>query len=85
MKINLPVTDVERTFPDNAQLLSLTDKKGLTTYANQAFIEVSGFSAGELVGRNHNVVRHPDMPPAAFADLWTTLKSGRPWMGLVKN
>ncbi|MEJ2687868.1 MAG: PAS domain-containing protein, partial [Gammaproteobacteria bacterium] len=85
MKINLPVTGNERTFSENEHLLSLTDLKGIITYANRNFIEISGFPAEELQGRNHNIVRHPDMPPAAFDDLWTTLKAGKPWMGLVKN
>ena len=49
------------------------------------FIDISGFTENELIGVSHNIVRHPDMPPEAFADLWTTLKAGRPWSGLVKN
>ena len=85
MKINRPVTDRERTFPEDVQLVSTTDTKGIITYANEAFVEISGFSRDELIGRNHNLVRHPDMPPAAFADLWQTIKQGRPWMGIVKN
>ncbi len=85
MKINLPVTGTERTFPEHEHLLSLTDLKGIIRYANRNFIEVSGFSAEELEGRNHNIVRHPDMPPAAFDDLWKTLKTGKPWLGIVKN
>ena len=85
MKINLPVTDHERTFPEDVQLVSTTDTKGIITYANDAFVEISGYSRDELIGRNHNLVRHPDMPPAAFADLWQTIKQGKPWMGIVKN
>ncbi|MGA7802511.1 MAG: PAS domain-containing methyl-accepting chemotaxis protein [Gammaproteobacteria bacterium] len=85
MKVNLPVTGNERTFSDDQHLLSLTDLKGIITYANQNFVEVSGFSAEELARKNHNIVRHPDMPPAAFDDLWKTLKAGKPWMGIVKN
>ncbi len=85
MKINQPVTDHERTFPESVQLVSTTDLKGITTYANDAFVEISGFSREELIGKNHNIVRHPDMPPAAFADLWQTIKQGKPWMGIVKN
>src|SRR5690606_28648543 len=54
-------------------------------YANPAFIEVSGFTRDELIGKPHNIIRHPDMPPAAFADLWKTLKEGKPWLGVVKN
>ena len=85
MKTNLPVTGVERDYPDDANILSTTDPKGRITYANAEFVEVSGFSEGELLGKSHNIVRHPDMPPAAFENLWSCLKSGKPWMGIVKN
>jgi methyl-accepting chemotaxis protein len=85
MKSNLPVTNNEVPYPDGEILVSKTDLKGVITYANPAFIEISGFSERELMGKSHNVVRHPDMPPAAFEDLWDTLKDGRPWTNLVKN
>ena len=85
MRKNLPVTNVETKVRDNQYLISKTDMKGRLIYANPAFIEVSGFSRDELIGKAHNVIRHPDMPPAAFADLWKTLKAGKPWLGLVKN
>jgi aerotaxis receptor len=85
MKINQPVTQTEKPYPKGKYLVSRTDLKGITTYANDAFIELSGFSRDELIGRNHNVVRHPDMPPQAFQNLWDTIKSGRPWRGIVKN
>lgn len=85
MKVNLPVTEVERVLPEKQQLISLTDKKGLITEANDVFVAVSGFSRDELLHKNHNLVRHPDMPPAAFANLWDTLNTGKPWMGIVKN
>ena len=85
MKINLPVTDVERAVPAGKRLISLTDQKGIITEANDEFVAVSGFSQDELIHKSHNLVRHPDMPPAAFADLWGTLKAGKPWMGIVKN
>ncbi len=85
MKNNLPVTQIERPFPKGRYIVSKTDLKGITTYANSTFIEISGFSAEELIGKNHNVVRHPDMPVQAFAWLWNTLKDGRPWRGIVKN
>jgi aerotaxis receptor len=85
MKNNQPVTQREVPFPANTCLVSRTDLKGIITDANEAFINISGFTREELIGKNHNVVRHPDMPEAAFADLWATVKSGLPWRGLVKN
>lgn len=85
MKQNLPVIDRETELEEGVSLVSKTDLKGVIIYANEAFIKVSGFSADELIGRSHNIVRHPDMPPAAFAWMWRTLQRGRPWRGLVKN
>jgi len=85
MKINLPVTEREVSLRDDSAIISTTDLKGQLTHVNREFVAVSGFEPDELIGRNHNVVRHPDMPPEAFADLWDNLKAGRPWMGLVKN
>ncbi|HRP96012.1 MAG TPA: methyl-accepting chemotaxis protein [Rhodocyclaceae bacterium] len=85
MKVNLPVTSNERHLPRGEYIVSKTDLKGATTYANETFIEVSGFSAEELIGKNHNIVRHPDMPPQAFKWLWDTIREGRPWRGVVKN
>jgi aerotaxis receptor len=85
MKINLPVTQTEIRLDDNVTIISTTDKNGLITSVNADFIHISGFGIDELIGAPHNLVRHPDMPPEAFTDLWQTLKSGRPWMGIVKN
>ena len=85
MKINLPVSQREIPVDPDTNILSTTDLKGRVTYVNPDFVAISGFSEEELLGRSHNIVRHPDMPPAAFADLWRTLQSGRSWMGLVKN
>lgn len=85
MKKNLPVTQVEVPFPKGSYIVSRTDLKGITTYGNDTFVDISGFSREELIGKNHNVVRHPDMPPQAFAWLWETIKTGRPWRGVVKN
>ncbi|MDP1524368.1 MAG: PAS domain-containing methyl-accepting chemotaxis protein [Rhodocyclaceae bacterium] len=85
MKNNGPVTQREAPFPRGKYLVSKTDLKGIITYCNDAFIELSGFTKDELIGKSHNIVRHPDMPPAAFGDLWETVKSGRPWRGFVKN
>ncbi len=85
MKINMPVTDHEVIMKPGDILVTRTDLKGIITYANDAFVEISGFTREELVGKNHNVVRHPDMPPAAFEDLWNTIKKGQPWTAPVKN
>lgn len=85
MKKNLPITNNEITFPFGKNLVSKTDLKGVITYVNDDFVRLSGFSREELTGKSHNVVRHPDMPPQAFADLWCTVEAGRPWRGLVKN
>lgn len=85
MRNNQPVTQREFEFPDNATLMSTTDTESYVTYANAAFMQVSGFSHEEIQGQPHNVVRHPDMPKEAFADMWQTLKGGEPWTALVKN
>src|SRR5690606_26437796 len=85
MRNNQPVTQRERTFPDQQRLISTTDLKGQITYCNKAFIEISGFSAAELLRAPHNLVRHPDVPSAVFEHMWQTLKQGQPWMGVVKN
>jgi methyl-accepting chemotaxis protein len=85
MKINEPVTEREVPFPEGAILVSKTDRKGVITYANPAFVAISGYAEQELLGRSHNIVRHPDMPPEAFRDLWDTVAAGRTWTGIVKN
>ncbi|HAB25555.1 MAG TPA: hypothetical protein DCE30_12385, partial [Pantoea sp.] len=85
MRNNQPVTQREFVFDDDATLMSTTDINSYITYANDAFIEVSGFTPEEVNGQPHNMVRHPDMPPEAFADMWATLKQGEPWSALVKN
>ncbi len=85
MKINHPVTQNEIAFPDNQILVSTTDLQGVITSVNPAFVTISGFSENELIGHNHNVVRHPDMPEEAFEWLWRDLKAGKTWSGVVKN
>lgn len=67
------------------ELISTTDTRGIITYVNQRFAEVSGYKAEELIGQPHNKVRHPDMPSAAFKEMWEKLKSGQSWRGIVKN
>ena len=85
MKDNGPVTQREIDYPESAVFVSRTDPKGITTDANASFIKVSGFGREELIGKSHNMVRHPDMPAWAFADLWATVKSGHVWRGIVKT
>ncbi|PPK71709.1 methyl-accepting chemotaxis sensory transducer with Pas/Pac sensor [Methylobacter tundripaludum] len=85
MKMNMPVTNQEILMKKGGLLITRTDLKGVITYVNDEFINISGFTRDELIGASHNIVRHPDMPAAAFEDLWLTLKSLRPWQGLVKN
>jgi aerotaxis receptor len=82
---NDPITQREVDYPDTATLLSTTDLQGRIMYANETFVRISGFAREELLGEPHNIVRHPDMPPQAFEDMWRTLKSGRSWTALVKN
>ena len=85
MRNNQPVTQQEYLLADDDFLISRTDAKGRITYASPAFVRASGFSLDELMGASHNIVRHPDMPPAAFANLWETIKKGQSWNGFVKN
>lgn len=79
------VTGVEQKYPPSVRLISTTDIRGNITYANPEFCSIAGYSLEELVGQPHSVVRHPDMPSAAFGDLWTHAKDDKPWMGMVKN
>jgi len=70
---------------DEGLIVSSTDLKGIITYANRKFCEIAGYQKDELVGKNHNIIRHPDMPRAAFKALWDTLHEGKEWSGIVKN
>jgi aerotaxis receptor len=85
MRNNQPVTQQEYDYPASQMLVSATDLKGRIQYCNPTFIAVSGYTREELIGKAHNIIRHPDMPPEAFADLWKTIGEGRPWTALVKN
>ena len=85
MRNNQPVTQRGFEFADNLTLMSTTDTQSNITYANEAFVEVSGYERSEILGQPHNIVRHPDMPPEAFADMWATLRGGDSWTALVKN
>ncbi|GGP46386.1 methyl-accepting chemotaxis protein [Shewanella saliphila] len=79
------IIDEEVTYPSDYKILSTTDLDSIITHVNEDFINVCGYSKDELINQPHNIVRHPDMPKAAFADLWNTIKQGQSWMGLVKN
>jgi aerotaxis receptor len=85
MARNVHVTDVETILPEKAFIYSQTDLKGIIVEANDTFAAISGYAVEEMIGKPHNLVRHPDMPKEAFADLWHSLKQGRPWQGIVKN
>ena len=85
MKLNLPVTQQEYVLRDGVLIVTRTDPKGIITYANSDFIETSGFAEEELLGKSHNIVRHPDMPAQAFEQMWNDLKAGKTWTGIVKN
>ena len=85
MKINLPLTGKEHPLKAETNIVSITNLKGIITYVNNEFVDISGFSEEELLNKNHNIVRHPEMPKEAFADLWATLKRGEAWMGIVNN
>ncbi|GAA4014697.1 methyl-accepting chemotaxis protein [Actimicrobium antarcticum] len=85
MRMNTPVTNTEYELRSTETIVSTTDQQGNITYVNPYFIEVSGFTEQELIGAPQNIVRHPDMPVEAYADLWATIKSGLPWTGMVKN
>ncbi|MDD5051899.1 MAG: PAS domain S-box protein [Sulfuricurvum sp.] len=83
MEKPIPI-DEEYQFEGRA-IVSETDTKGVITYANRKFCEISGYTIDELIGEPHNIIRHPDMPKAAFALMWKTILSGASWHGLVKN
>jgi aerotaxis receptor len=85
MRKNLPVTQREVRMAESGRLITTTDSRGVITYCNDEFVDISGFSREELVGQPHNVIRHPDMPSAVFQGMWEYLKAGKPWMGVVKN
>jgi len=78
-------TEIETPYPDGKLIVSTTDKTGVITHVNQSFIEMSGYTEDELIGSPHSILRHPDMPPAAFKDLWDTVNRGEKWQGFVKN
>ncbi len=82
---NRNVIDEEVPFPEGKLIVSRTDAKGVITHCNQAFVDISAFSESEIIGKPHHLLRHPDMPAAAFKDLWETIESKSKWNGYVKN
>ena len=76
--------DEEYLYEGNV-IISQTDLKGIITYVNRKFCEVSGYKTDELIGQPHNILRHPDMPQATFAKIWETIEGGQAWNGLIKN
>lgn len=85
MKRRVLYTQIETPYPDGKLIVSTTDPEGIITHVNQSFIEMSGYSEDELINAPHSILRHPDMPSAAFKDLWDTVQKGNKWQGFVKN
>jgi methyl-accepting chemotaxis protein len=85
MKLNTPVTNNEIVMKNGSILVTRTDLQGKILYANDEFLKISGYSRAEIIGKDHNIIRHPDMPSELFEDLWKTVKAMRPWAGVIKN
>lgn len=85
MRNNQPVTQKEYPVRPDTAIISHTDALGNIVYVNDEFVEYAGFARSELIGKPHNIIRHPDMPKEAFRDFWATLKKGRAWQGIIKN
>lgn len=85
MRVNQPTTDRAFILQESDEIVSSSNLRGDIVFCNDTFCRVSGFSMAELTNQPHNIIRHPDMPPAVFASMWQRLKSGQPWMGIVKN
>jgi len=79
------ILDKEYKFDSNVIMISETDTKGVITYVNSAFCNVSGYTKEELIGKPHNIIRHPSMPKMLFERIWFQLKSSKPWSGSLKN
>jgi len=85
MKPKITPTNVEKKLNSEDFIVSKTDSKGIITYCNEIFINISGYSEHELIGQQHNIIRHPDMPRAVFHMLWQTIQKGDEFFGYVKN
>lgn len=79
------ILDQEIPYPDGKLIVSRTNPEGIITHVNQAFVDMSGYTREELIGSNHYILRHPDMPTVAFKGLWDTVEKGEKWQGFVKN
>jgi aerotaxis receptor len=76
---------IETEVPEDEVIISRTDLKGVITYVNDTFAKISGYTPEELIGKPHNILRHPDMPKSAFKEMWETIQAGKTWEGYVKN
>jgi aerotaxis receptor len=76
---------IETVVPEHELIISRTNLQGIITHANETFCAISGYEEHELIGKPHNIVRHPDMPKAVFEEMWQSLKSEKQWSGFVKN
>ncbi len=85
MKSHITPTNVERRLGDGDFIVTKTDPKGRILYANRIFIALSGYAEHELIGKQHNIIRHPEMPRSVFKLLWDTIANGQEFMGYVKN
>lgn len=85
IKRKILYTQIETPYPDGKLIVSTTTPDGVITHVNRSFVEMSGYLEEELIGAPHSILRHPDMPPAAFKDLWDTIGRGEKWQGYVKN
>ena len=83
--MSLPTAIDEEFLFEGSNIISQTDLKGVITYANRKFSEVSAYRVDELVGQSHNLIRHPDMPKEIFQAMWDTISTGHTWNGIVKN
>ena len=78
-------TERETPYPEGKIIVSTTDAKGIITHVNHVFVEMSGYTKKALLGKNHAILRHPEMPTIIFKDLWDTVQSGKKWQGIIKN
>ncbi len=79
------VTDIETPFPTGRHVISHSDTSGIIIYVNQFLVDISGYKESELLNQPHHILRHPDMPPVIFEQMWKTLGKGHMWHGAIKN